>query len=285
MTPEEYEWAINLVKDRYQRYKLSFEQAEKVYLFEQEKDLSLHSQEYLFSDWEEYDYLLDNFQRILNEKQFKKFLIWHKEAIRKHEEYLIESDKEETNYINYYQDLIDFYQENYIPDFYKERFLIQSVSLSTRHKAKVSFLKQEYKAYLDGEKAGLISSHYRHNRLFKPNTLKATLLRHKLAYIVPKFTMFKRKMDEPIKATAQFLLNEFSYIPERYDNFFKSKEEELSLFVKSIQAKYIGEPKDYVVTITETEQEAKESKIMQIVLMDIEQYGTRSELPKVLKED
>ena len=37
MTPEEYQWHINLVKDRHQALDLTFEQAEKVYKYEQEK--------------------------------------------------------------------------------------------------------------------------------------------------------------------------------------------------------------------------------------------------------
>ena len=94
MTPEEYKWTIDLTKDRYYQFRLTFEQAEKVYQFEQEKDL--YSEEYYFSAWEEYDYILDNFRKILNDKQFKKFIGWHKDNIKRHEEFLIENDNKRS---------------------------------------------------------------------------------------------------------------------------------------------------------------------------------------------
>ncbi len=263
MTPEEYKWTIDLVKDSHYQFKLTFEQ---------EKDL--YSEEYDFSIWEEYDYMLDNFQEILNDKQFKKFIKWHKDNIKRHEKFFIESDKEQTKYIDYHKELINFYEQKYIPDFYKEKFLIQAVSLSTKNKSKISFLKDEYKSFLESQKIGFISLHYRHNKLFKPNELKATLLRHKLSYIVPNFSFFKIKMDEPTKAIAQFLLDTFHYLPERYEDFFKRKDEELSLLAEELRTKYIGEIKGgWHITITETEQQRKENQIMQVVLMDSEKYG------------
>ena len=271
MTPEEYKWTINLVKDKHFRFNLTFEQAEKVYQFEQEKDL--YSEEYYFSVWEDYDYVLDNFRIILNDKQFKKFVGWHKDNIKRHEEFLIESDKEQTKYIDYHNELIDFYEQIYVPDFYKENFLIQSVSLSVKSKSKVSFLKHEYKSFLDSQKIGFVSSHYRDNKLFKPNELKATLLRHKLSYIVPRFFFLKIKMDEPTKAIAKFLLDTFHYIPQQYEDFFKRKDEELSLLAEELRIKHIGEIKGWHKTITETEQQRKENQIMQVILMDREKYG------------
>jgi hypothetical protein len=270
MTPEEYNWIIDLVKERHHQFKLSFEQAEQVYQFEKEKDL--HSDEYLFSFWEEEDYVLDNFQKILTGKQFKKYVTWHKANIMKHEQHLIKSDEEKAKYINYYNELIDFYEQKYIPDFFKEKFLIETVTLS-KYKSKVTFLKNEYKAYLENQKVAFISSHYRHKRLFMPNELKSTLLRHKLAYIIPHFSAFKAKMDEPTKATAQFLIDKFNYIPERYKDFFKTKAEEVSSIVKEIKEKYLGEVNGWHMIITETELEKKESQIMQFVLIDKEKYS------------
>lgn len=73
MTPEEYKWTINLVRDRYHQFKLSFEQAEKIYEFEKIKDL--HSNKYFFSTWEEEDFTLDNFQKILDDKHLKNLLL------------------------------------------------------------------------------------------------------------------------------------------------------------------------------------------------------------------
>ena len=261
---------INLVKDRHHQFKLTFEQAEKVYQYERDKDL--RSTENYFSSWEEYDYMFDNFQKILNEKQLKKFLAWHKENIKRHEEFLVESDKEQVKYIDYENELLKFYEERLFPEFFKEKFLTDTVSLSLE-KFKVEFLKKEYKAFLDSQKVGIISSHYRESRLYQPNTLQVALLRHRLYYIIPRFSFFKTKMDEPTKATANFLLNKFQFILERHQEFFKRKAEELSSFAKSIQEKYIGEPKGWHYVIKETDEQQRENQIMQVVLIDIEKYG------------
>jgi hypothetical protein len=271
MTSEEYKWHINLVKSRYSKFKLTVEQAEKVYQFEQEKNL--RSDEYFLSLWEECDYTLDNFQNILDKNQFAKFLKEHEDYIKAQEEFLIKSDKEQINFIKYYNELNKYYESKYVPPFYKERFLMQIVSLPSQYKPKVQFLKQEYQAFLDSQKVGLISSHYRHNRLYKPNELKAALLRHRLDYIVPNFQYFKSKMDAPTKVTAQFILDIFQYLVIENESFFKKKEKELNSFLDKIQAKYIGKPKGWHVTTKETEQEISENRVMQVVLMDINKYG------------
>ena len=80
-------------------------------------------------------------------------------------------------------------------------------------------------------------------------------------------------MDEPTKAVAQFLLDTFDYISQQYEEFFKRKEEELSLLAEELRTKYIGEVNGWHTTITETEQQRKENQIMQVVLMDREKYG------------
>lgn len=59
MTPEDYKWNINLVKDRNYALNLTFEQAEEVFKFEQSK--SSYSEKFYFSTWEELDYELSTF--------------------------------------------------------------------------------------------------------------------------------------------------------------------------------------------------------------------------------
>lgn len=271
MTPEEYKWAINLVKERYYQFKLTLKQAERVFQFEQDKFLP--SGEHYFSSWEEYDYMLDNFQKVLDEKQLKKFLVWQKENIKRHEEHLIERDKDQAKNIDYQNELLKFYEESLFPAFFNEKFLVKTILLS-REKSKIEFLKKEYKRFLDSEKIGIISSHYRFSRLYQPNSLQAALLRHRGYYIIPSFFFFKAKMDEPTKVTANFLLDKFKFIPEEHQEFFKRQKEELNSFAKNIQQKYIGEPKGWVHTLTITDEQKKENEIMQAVLMDKEKYST-----------
>src|SRR6185312_5478736 len=102
MTPEEYEWYINLVKDRHHALDLTFEQAEKVYKYEQEKDT--YSEKHFFSAWEEWDYELTTFKEILDAEQFKNYENFLKENIQRYEESLIEQDKEKDKEIAYYEE-------------------------------------------------------------------------------------------------------------------------------------------------------------------------------------
>ena len=159
-----------------------------------------------------------------------------------------------------------FYEHHYIPDFFNEKFHLDLVP--DIHKSKILFLKLEYGRFLNNEKIRLLSSHYRNSRLFMPNKLQADLLGHKLLHIIPNFYRFKYKMDEPTKTVARHLLDYFQYIPEKHKAFFEKKEKELKAFVKKIQSKYLKTFKWGVITLSETEQQAKENKTMLTVLMD-----------------
>ena len=66
MTPEEYQWHINSVKDRNHALNLTFEQTEQVYKYERDKHT--YSEKHYFSVWEELDYELTSFKKTLNEK-------------------------------------------------------------------------------------------------------------------------------------------------------------------------------------------------------------------------
>ncbi|PWT74721.1 MAG: hypothetical protein C5B59_10550 [Bacteroidetes bacterium] len=269
MTSEEYNYTIRLVQDRHYFLKLTFKQAEKVFRFEQQRDAP--SGEHTFSQWEEYDYMLDNFQKILDEKQLKKFLTWHRKKIKDYESFLIESDRKQTKNIKYYTGLIRYFQERFLPAFEKENFALHVSSLSEEW-TKVEYLRAEYKKFLVHLKAGQIIGHYRHSRLFQPNTLKAALLRNKYYHIIPQFPYFKGKMDEPTKVMASFLLRKFDHIPEEHAQFFNHQAESLESFTKELQSKYFGTSKGWI-TIKGSTGNIKENQIMQMVLMDKGMYG------------
>ena len=95
MTPEEYQWHINLVKDRHHALNLTFEQAEKVYKYEQDKDT--YSEKHYFSAWEEWDYELSTFKEILNAEQFRNYETFLNESIRRYQQNLIELDNEKNS--------------------------------------------------------------------------------------------------------------------------------------------------------------------------------------------
>lgn len=270
MDEDEYIWTINLIKDRYQHLQLSFEQAEQVH--EYEEMLRQQSGGNFFSAWEEFDFTQDSFQKILNEKQFKSFIKQHKKNMQLYEERLIESDAGLLNSIEYHKALIDFYKTKHIPDFYEEKFLFAHIILS-EHLAKISFIKQEYKIFLDSEKIKQISSHYRHNRLFKPNELQVSMLRHQLLEIVPNYLYFKAIADKPIQTTAEFLIEKFCAIPGRHMKFFERKEKELEVFSKKMRQKYFSDIKGWHTTIQDTYEPISDRQIMQLILLSPEQLS------------
>ena len=269
MKSEENKNAINFVRQRYHQLNLSIEQAEKVYQFEKLKDI--HLTKYSFSTWEEEDFMLDNFQKILDEKQLKKITAWQNKNRQLHEQDLRESDKEEEKYLNYTRALIHFYEETVMPEFLKQKRHVDiAISID---KPKVDFLKQEYKKYLDAQKLNIVTSHYRHNKLFAPNKLQVNLLIHKVKHIIPGYAGFKNHIDKPTKAIADFLIKKYDFIPQQLETFFNSKQKEYSKTIEELRSKYIGETKGGSVTITETEKDKHKNQIMQVILMDKQKYG------------
>ena len=202
----------------------------------------------------------------------KKFTAWQKKNIERHEQHLIDTGKEQENYINYYNELIRFNEQEFLPEFLKQKRFIDS-AVNLHDKSKVDFIKEEYKKYVDNQKINILTSHYRHNRLFAPRRLQAMLLMHKLECLNPRYSSFKIYMDEPTKAVAEFLVKKFHHIPKQLENFFKTMQEKHSKYIESIKSKYIGEPKGFVFTFTESEEQQQQNQIMQIILTDKEKYG------------
>lgn len=270
MTPEEYQWHINLVKDRHYALNLTFEQAEKVYKYEQDKDT--YSETHYFSAWEEWDFELSVFKEILNEEQFKNYETFLEENIRRYEQNLIELDNEKTNEIAYYEEQINFYETQFLPDFFKDPFLHFGWLLND--KAKIEYLRTEYKRFLNDTKKEILTSHFRHNRTFKPNELKVALIRHKLSYIFPDYSYFKHRMDEPTKAVAHFLNLKLRYLPDNIEELLARKFNELKDFNERTFKKYYSDTRGWHVVIgKQTDEEEKEYRTMTLLLLDEEKYG------------
>lgn len=271
MTPEEYNWHISLVKDRYHTLNLSFEQAEQVHRYEQEKNT--FSDKHFFSVWEEWDYELTTFREILNEEQTKLYEEHLHASIKRYEQSQIEHDVERTNEISYYEELIRFYEENFLPDLFKDRFIRFDWLLSD--KSKIEYLRNEYKRFLNDTKKEILTSHFRHNRTFKPNELKLSLLRHKLCYIFPDYGYFKHGMDEPTRAVVDYLKIKVRHLPEETEHLLTRKYKELKEFSDSNFKKHYGEIKDgwHVVARELSDEEVKEHRSMSLLLFDQEKYG------------
>jgi hypothetical protein len=274
MNPEEYKWHIDLVKSRFEYLNLTFEQAEKVYLHEEEK--MTYSEKHFFSAWEEWDFDLSSFRKILNKGQFQDFEKRHQENIKRYEKSLIENDKPRDTDVNYNKELIDFYINEFLPGFFKSKY--QQGFLSTsKENVKIEYLKKEYKKYLTEKRKELLTSHFRYNRSFKPNELELELLRHKVIYIIPNYLYFKQVMDKPTKAISDYLENKFQYLIDTEEKTVSEKFQELKEFNQKCFEKYYGKLSStdaYIIKAPElTSAEERIYNVMTILLLDEEKYG------------
>lgn len=248
---------------------MTFEQAEKVYTFEQDKDTP--SDKHYFSVWEEWDYQLTAFRNILNDEQFRRYERLSKENAKRYEQSLIEDDSEKTNEILYHQELLAFYENQFLPDIFRSP-LIEFSWLN--EKGKIEFLKTEYKRFLNDTKKETLTSHFRNYRTFKPNELKLSLLRHKLSCVLPDYGYFKHQMDTPTSGVANDLKTKTQHLPQELERLLSKKYEALKEFNGKKVKEYFGDIKNgWHVTITFTDQEEKEYRSMGLVLLDKEKYG------------
>jgi hypothetical protein len=235
MTPEDYQWHINLVKDRNHALNLTFEQAEQVYKFEEEK--SIYSEKHYFSTWEELDYELSTFRKILNPEQFAIFEQNVKETVENYQQSLIEQDMVNLKEIEFHKETIKYYEAQFLPEFFKDPVLYGFQWL-WKDKAKIDFLKAEYKKFLNDSKKRILTDHFRHRRTFSPNELDVALLRHKVSYLWPDYYSFKVQMDEPTNAVAEYLRQKLTYFLEKYDEFILSQLQALQAFNNETYDKY-----------------------------------------------
>jgi len=265
MKPEDYNWQIDLVKERNYALDLTFEQAEEVYKYEQNK--SIESAKHYFSVWEEWDYEETVFREILNTEQFNHYIQLSKENRLAYELSLVEHDNEKTNEFLYHEELMTFYQQEFLPELFKDRF-IQFLWIRTEQN-KVEYLRLEYKRFLNEIKKEILINHFRQNRTFKPNELKLSLLRHKLLSIFPDYRYFKGQMDKPTKSVVKYLKSKVKNLPGEIEQLMKRKFKELEDFNANNFKKHYGEVQGWHVVIGHTsEEEAKENHFMTLLLLE-----------------
>lgn len=272
MAPDEYQWYVKLVQDRHQYLSLTYEQAEKIYRFEQDKDI--YSNKHFFSFWEERDYELATFSEILNDEQLRIYKTFFKKGIEGYERSLIELDTKKANEIAYNEELLNFYETQFFPEFFKDPFHLLHFGSFYNEKSKIEFLKAEYKRFLNDTKREILTSHFRHSRTFQPNELKVSLLRHKLSCVLPSYISFKQQMDEPTKAVTYYLKQKLRYLPDKTEELLKRKFKESKEFNKINRQKHFGKIKGWLVIAEHlTVEEEKERRRMTFLLFDKERYG------------
>ena len=273
-TNEMDEWEFKVLQTRYKAtygLDLTLDQAIQIHKYEQERDV--YSNKHFFSVWEEWDYEQTTFSQILNNEQLKNYEALLKENIKRYEQSLIELDGENSNEISYYEELINFYETQFLPDFFNNPYLLHFGRRDT-DRAKVDFLRTEYKNFLNDTKKEILTSHFRHNRTFKPNELKLSLLRHKILCIFPDYSYFKHQMDEPTKAVAHYLKSKLLYLPDEIAELLTRKFNQLNEFNDTIFKKYHNDIRGWHVVMRKlTDEEEKEHRIITLLLLDSEKYG------------
>jgi len=270
MTPEELQWQINLVRDRYQYLNLTNEQAGEVYKYEEDK--STYSDKHYFSVWEEWDYELTTFREILNNEQLNNYESSLNENIRQYEQSLIAQDKEKVTQIGYHEELVSFYETKFLPGIFRNPYL--NFGWLLKDKAKVEYLRAEYKRFLNDVKKEILTSHFRQYRTFMPNELKTSLLRHKLQCVFPDYSWFKHTCDEPTKVVTEYLEKKFQYLPDETKHFLTRKFQDLNQFVDELYKRYHSDNGGgYVVYGQSTGEEETLHRAMALLLHDKDRYG------------
>ena len=271
MAPEEYQWHIKLVVARHESLNLTYEQAEKVFAYEQEKDT--YSNKYFFTLWEDADYEYSAFREILSEEQFKIYEIELRKRIQFNEQSFIEQDNEMKMDIKTHNELLEFYETKFIPDFFKDPFLLHFGPFIADH-AKVKYIREEYKQYLNDRKKEILTNHFRNNRTFRPNLLMISLIQHKLSAILPDYLPFKARVDLPTKAMLDHLVARIKNPPETTRVFLNRKFNELREFNQKGYTKNAGEIPGWHTEIRRpTPEEEMELQGMTLLLMDKDRYG------------
>ncbi len=228
---------LNWVKDRYHSLNLTFEQAEKIYYYEQDKNH--YSSKHYFSNWEEWDYELTVFKEILNEEQFSYYENFLKNNIQRYEQDLIRQDEERANDMPFLEEQIAFYEKEFLATVFKDWYIRDAWMISEKNK--VAYLRTEYQNFLNETKKEIITQHFRHYRRFKPNELKVSLLRHQFYSIFPQYDFFEHQMDQPTKAVADYLKKDIEQLPDNTERLLTKKLEEAKVFNEKLFDKYYGD--------------------------------------------
>jgi hypothetical protein len=270
MHSNDHNWNINRIKDAHSFLELTDEQAEQVFLFEQNN--GPHQGKTFFTNWEQWDYEFHFFSQILDKKQLAKFSKKQKKRISWHEKGLAEQLEEASlKRIEYTTEIITYYEQQLLPGIFGSPIQL-GFGPFYHENSKVDFLRIEYKKFLAESRRELLINHFKHYRTHSPITLKATLLNHKISYLWPDYHFFKRRMDEPTKATASFLEKELIFLPRETDLFLQNRLKEASAFFEGLSKKYYSDYPVYTYGQLSPKEEMEE-RLMTLLLVDKDQYG------------
>lgn len=273
MTRQEYEWYVKLHQDRLQHFNLSFEQAEKVYRYEEE--LSRYSHKSHMTTWEESDYALYTFRQILDPEQFKLYEQFRHEYLRREEQGLMEQDEAAAAALASAEEKLRYLEQDFLPPLFQQP--VNPIMMNwSMDKTKRDFLKKEYAAFLNDKEKQIISDHFRNYRGFKPNELRLSLLHHKQAYILPDYFGFKDQADAPTLAVAAFFKTKYRHLSGEYKELLVRKLAEWKAFQEKIfkQQHPNGIAGWHISAPPLSADEEAEYHLMLLLLLDFKKYST-----------
>jgi hypothetical protein len=268
---DEEQWLIGSVKTRY-GLNLSTEQAEKIYQYEQVKNFPLPNFEPYFTFWEEMDFELSTFEKILNADQLEIYKNYKSTELKRHEESLIEQDKEYLKKLDYYKELLSYHINTLLPTLNEDISLTMLTAISGET-TKVEYLRACYKEFLTRTKKEAVISHFRNYRHFSPNRLESTLLEHGISYQWPRYAYFKHKADDVTKSIIEYIksksIDRLDLLNDNIKNILKKSGE----YNQTVFEKYYGKPDGSTIFVRFSEEENKESLALSLLLFDRDAYG------------
>ncbi|WP_343306839.1 hypothetical protein AAHN97_06965 [Chitinophaga niabensis] len=277
-TPDENKWLLQMIQSRYQAYNLSFEQAEMVNRFEQERDAS--SMEHFFSQWEEWDFEMVTFREILNEEQLALYLVNHEAEVKAYEKQLTEQDNSETQMkqLAYMTSILAYYRNELVPGLQKNEDLRRYVTIVRMRDTKFNYLKEEFKQYLTGARKQILINHFRQNRTFRPNALKHALLMHSINDVWPDYEQFYHSMDTPTRAVADFLENKVTRYFSDIKKILEQSLRERQGFMDSLYKEFFSHEGGWHAYIAITPEKELKTFSMSLLLMETSVLNTHLNL-------
>ena len=99
----------------------------------------------------------------MTDEQFPVFEKHCLEAVEAYCQQLINEDENCLNEIEFFKEKIKYYKEQFLPGLFKDLYFSSLLQLSGE-RAKLDFLKAEYKNYLNNSKREILTNHFRQYR-------------------------------------------------------------------------------------------------------------------------
>jgi hypothetical protein len=216
MDAKEYRWHVNITKQLYPSLKLTFEQAEQLYLMEQ---VTKETPRYTyFTDWERLDFELATMRRILSAEQLALYLPDHTEAVAQHVAQIQAQNSSASATLAYHQEVLQFYRSTVLPMLYAHPQIRRAMDLSTLQLAttgRLAFVWQECDQLLRQQWATTVRKHYHQCRDLAEPLLAVHRLTHELQTLWPTYRSLKKSLYKPARLILQAAMKEADYwLPE-----------------------------------------------------------------------